>query len=552
MSLEEKKYDLEANNDWAKNVKGEHLFIDNAESGRKGYYCIGCDKQMEAVKKKNLNHRSYFRHIAVDINKDDTPCTFSNQKYREKLASDILQRIKTIKVPNVFKYPPRGEMGGAILLEKAKYITAKTVKSELTFYEDSSGNIRYGKNPDVEDRYLLIRPDVTFFDAEDKPILFIELVVTHKVSEEKKIKLRRLGVDTISVLVPRSSEQEIEDNFKTTKRVKWEYNEIEANTEYLQVSSRITERVLEFDEDQRRFFEESLTCRKTRLNNTLRTIKRCIQSEPYRRIEQQFRSEISRIEESTERVKQELQNLERQYEEEVFAEFEAEYENFEREKENFRKEEDRFQNYIEDLEKRYLKKDRDIKQEKGGVEILIIQQNDLGRSGEEIKERFARDRRELEEGFESKGTGMVHKIEIEARKIDESLRKYSRNLGTLRSEEEGLPIYYDSLESQERQNYTRTTSRIREEQKDIEQKIDGFGEYVEQAKTNLGNEFKRLGEQSIKKINNRDSSGDSELSKRIRTVLEIRGISRSYPERQATYERYKSYLELVRSRPWEK
>lgn len=46
MPLEEKKYDIEANNDWAKNVKGEHLFIDNAESGRNGYYCIGCDKQM--------------------------------------------------------------------------------------------------------------------------------------------------------------------------------------------------------------------------------------------------------------------------------------------------------------------------------------------------------------------------------------------------------------------------------------------------------------------------------------------------------------------------
>lgn len=300
MALEEKIYDIEANNDWAKNVKGEHLYIDNAPSGRQGYFCIGCDKQMDAViRKKNPKYRSYFRHVPVDVSKNETPCTFSNREYREILATDILQRLKTIKVPSVYKYPPKREEGNPVLLEKAKFITAHKVKSQLTFYEDNEGAIKFGKNPDVEDRCLLIRPDVIFFDANDNPILFIELVVTHKVSEEKKIKLRRLGIDTVSVIVPKSSEQEIEDNFKTTKKIKWEYNGNEANTKYVPVSSGTSERVLEFDAEQRRIFEESNSCRKARLNNTLRSIKKCLQSESYRRTEYHFESEISRIETAT-------------------------------------------------------------------------------------------------------------------------------------------------------------------------------------------------------------------------------------------------------------
>ncbi len=70
MDFEEKeinKKDYE--NDWAKDIKGGGIHIDNAPSGAQGYYCLGCDKEMQAVKFKNPKHQSYFRHHAHNIEK---------------------------------------------------------------------------------------------------------------------------------------------------------------------------------------------------------------------------------------------------------------------------------------------------------------------------------------------------------------------------------------------------------------------------------------------------------------------------------------------------
>lgn len=530
MPLEEKKYDVEANNDWAKNVKGEHLFIDSAQSGRKGYFCIGCDKQMEAVKKKNINHRSYFRHVPVDIAKDEKPCTFSNREYRETLATDILQRLKSIKVPNIYKYPPKGDDGAPMLLEKSKFVTAKKVKSQLTFYEDSNGEIKYGKNPEIEDRYLLIRPDVTFFDANDKPILLIELVITHKVKEEKKIKLRRLGIDTISIIVPKSSEQEIEDNFKTTKRVKWEYNGIEANTEYIRVSSGTSEGILEFDEDQRRIFEESLTCRKARLNNTLRTIKRCLQSEPYRRAEHDFESEISRIERATKAEREGLEEMEERFEREIYARFEAKFDDLERELEDIEERRANLEEESKDLETRYFNKRREFDQEEADISRSIREHSDLGESSEGVRTKFRV--RKAQFGTES-----------------ESIKNA---ITRIRGEIKGLPEAFKQLEIQAKGRFEKDRGKLEEEEKGLESEIDNFGEYAKEEERNLELEFEEFRKQSIERINKRDSKGDSELSKRIKTVLDVGRISTNYNERLKTYERYKSYLELARSRTWKK
>jgi len=526
MPLEEKKYDIEANNDWAKNVKGEHLFIDSVESGRKGYFCIGCDKQMEAVKKKNINHRSYFRHVPVDIAKDEKPCTFSNRQYRETLATDILQRVKTIKVPNVYKYPSRGEDGAPMLLEKAKFVTAKKVKSQLTFYEDSNGALKYGKNPEVEDRYLLIRPDVTFFDANNKPILLIELVITHKVKEEKKIKLRRLGIDTVSIIVPKSSAQEIEDNFKTTKRVKWEYNGIEANTKYIRVSSGTSEGILEFDEDQRRIFEESLTCRKARLNNTLRTIKKCLQSEPYRRAEHHFESEISRIESATKAEREGLEQMEERFEREIYARFRDRFDELEREQEDVQERRAKLKEKGKDLETRYFNKRREFDQEEADLSRSITEHSDIGEASERIR-----------------AESRIRKIDIEAE--SESTRNA---IDRVRREIKGLPEAFKQLEIEAKGRFDNDREKLEKEERDIKSEIDNFGKYAKEEERNLELEFEEFRKQAIESINKRDSKGDSELSKRIESVLKVGRISRDYDERLKTYERYKSYLELARGR----
>lgn len=544
MPLEEKKYDVEANNDWAKNIKGEHLFINNALSGRNGYFCIGCDKEMEAViQKKNPKHKSYFRHVPVDVSTDDKPCTFSNRQYRETLATDILQRLKSIKVPNVYKFPPKRSEGSPMLLEKAKYIEAHSVKSQITFYEDLNGEIKFGKNPEIEDRYLLIRPDVVFFDINGLPILLIELVITHKVDEEKKIKLRRLGLDTISVIVPKSSEQEIEDNFKTTKRIKWEYNGIEANTIYVQPSNGAGEGVLEFDEEQRRIFQESYTCRKSRLNNTIRSIKKCLQSDSYRRIEQQFESEVSRIEEATERVEQRIKELEKQFKEEVLESLTGRYRDFEEQEKEFKAEEKRFRFEVEDVEGRYQSKIEVVGREQKAVDQRRAIELEDNRTEAEIREDLRRDTERLEGDFRIRRERITKLIETERRSLEGFSGEY-----------DSLPEQFRHLEEVERQKLETAKTSLEQQDRNLPEEFKRLEEQeqreFEAARAKLENEEAELEETVRDEFHRRIQSNSLELPQGIRTILEAQRVGHDFEDAKRKEQRYTAARKLFNQGTW--
>ena len=213
--IEKEKNIREEQNEYAKNIKGETIYILNAESGRKGYYCIGCQNEMQAVKSKIKGRKSYFRHDATNVKKNERKCTFSNQTFRHEQAIFILNRIKKIKVPILYKYPPLNSSGKAIKIRDSKFIEAEYTKSEITFYETDSGDVKFGKNPKIDSRNLLIRPDVTFFNIKNEPILLIEIVVTHKIDSEKLAKIKRLGIDTVQITIPKDSLENIENSFKS-------------------------------------------------------------------------------------------------------------------------------------------------------------------------------------------------------------------------------------------------------------------------------------------------------------------------------------------------
>ena len=96
-----------------------------------------------------------------------------------------------------------------MLLQEKETIIAHKVEKEVTFYEDENGKIHQGTNTNVDERFLWIRPDAVFFDEFDKPILFIEFVITHKPDTEKLNKLQRLGINTIQIIIPKLSEEEL-------------------------------------------------------------------------------------------------------------------------------------------------------------------------------------------------------------------------------------------------------------------------------------------------------------------------------------------------------
>lgn len=318
------EYNLEKDNDWAKIASGRHLHISLAASGLRGYYCIGCSKEMVAVKpQKYIHHKAYFRHHATDVNRDTAECTFSSTDYRERLAGQMFARLKEINLPPVYKYPPAYAEGIPNLLAEATRLHATSVQLNISFYEDEQGVVRWGKDVPDEGSYFLYKTNVVFFN-DGKPALLLEFVVSHKVTDEKKSILRKLGINTVQIIVPKSSEEEIEKKLKSANKVKWIYNETESNTPYIPVQPGDSKRIPDIDYEQRKLFEESLACRASQISNLVRSIRRCVSSQPYRNVERNLALEIERIESLRDAARARLDEMESSYQREAYAEIEPE------------------------------------------------------------------------------------------------------------------------------------------------------------------------------------------------------------------------------------
>ncbi|MFN2262490.1 MAG: hypothetical protein ABR595_10540, partial [Psychroflexus sp.] len=511
-------------NEYAENIKGEPLYILDVESGRKGYFCIGCKNEMQAVKTKIRERKSYFRHDPNDVKKSERKCIFSNQDYRHDQAVLILNKIKRIKVPALYKYPPEGIDGKAFQINDSKFIDAKYTRSEITFYETDSGEVKFGKNPEIDSRNLLIRPDVTFFNAQNKPILLIEIVVTHKIDTEKLVKIRRLGINTVQITIPKDSLENIEKSFSKTNYIKWVYNYEEECTEYIFSPNEGSEGVSQIDELQKGFFAETFDCRKFQITDLIRTIKKYLGSQQYRATEGEFRSEISRVEENTERLRNKLARRREETRERISRKFEkrtaqikSEGARIESEERKFRDTKEDFENSIEkqceDLEGRYINKREELDDKLRGTRKSILGAEDFERSELTIREQQS-------------------EIESEIRNTE------SRTRNIIESRER-LPGKFRSLEDQEQSRIERSREETQFKRKEVARKYPINKE--ETAK-----EFKKNRRAAIKKIKNRDSSGESELSRGIKAILHAGRLFNDWNARTDTLNRNRAALECFR------
>ncbi|MCB4800249.1 hypothetical protein [Neotamlana laminarinivorans] len=527
MSNKESNKDFQT--DWAfKDDFIKHIHISEAKSGLNGYYCLGCKKEMQAVKGQIREH--YFRHHAKDVDKNNTECVVANRKYRELIARDILQRLKRLKVPAIYKYPPKNSDGAPNLLEQSKTIQAFSVKSELTFYEDEECNVRYGQNPNIEERHLLIRPDISFFNEKQEPILLVEFVVTHKIDNEKRAKLKRLGLNTVQIIIPKKNEEEIEKALKSSTKVKWVYNEVEANTNYIYTSKSSSSGVWEIDDEQSRIFEESYKCRANQISNLIRSVKRIMDSQSYKRAEQHFESEISRVENATKAEKEGLEQMEGRFKREIFARYKDKFDQLAREQEDFQERRANLEEQSKDLETRYFNKKREFDQEETDLSRSIAEHSDIGEASERIRAEFR-----------------SRKI-----KIGEESKSIKNAIDRIRREIKDLPKAFKQLEIEAKGRFDSDRAKLEKEERDIGTEMDKFGQYAKEEESSIEIEFEELRKRTIESINNRDSKGNSEVSKRIKAILDVGRISTNYDERLETFKRYRTYLELARRRAWEK
>jgi hypothetical protein len=378
-------------NDWANDVMANAIHISKAERGAKGYSCLGCGKDVLAAKGQINKH--HFKHIAKNVDHSKTECVYASKIYREKLAFNYFLRTKTIKVPALFKYPPKGVEGNPILLEESKTIIAHRVDREVTFCEDEQGKIHSGRDIKVDERYLWIRPDAVFYDKNDKPILFLEFVVTHKPDIDKLNKLQRIGIDTVQIIVPKLSEEELEKSISQVSKVKWTYNEIESNTEYIPITSGDTAGILSIDEEQRKLFEESYKCRAAQIGNLIRSINRCMESQSYRGVKQLFEQEIQRIEKASAGERARLDEIQSSIESEIHSELGERREKLDNGKQEF-------QEYFTRMEERYLEKRWGIIEQRRNVDREIEHKFGDGQTEDDIRREFKKSEKHVRAGYD--------------------------------------------------------------------------------------------------------------------------------------------------------
>ena len=570
MAYEEKKYDSDEHFDFAfreRDQKEIHITeVPPEEKGKNGYRCLGtnCGNQLVAVPvRKNPKHKPYFRHAPINFKKGEKACSFSNRKYREALASSILTRLKTIKVPPVYKVNPRN-LDEYKLIEESKFVDAYSVQSEVTFYEDKEGVIQHGKNPQIDKKFIVRRPDVVFFNKEKQPILFVELVVTNKLNDDKIADLYRLGIDTIEIQIPKTSEEDIENCFKTIKNTKWVYNEKESKANYLQIPRRDSQRILESDELENRLFKESYNCRVFRIKDIIRGIGICLESESFAKSKLYFDSEISRVTQNTESANQRLGDLEESNRRDALA--------------RNSNEEDKEDKEYANLEGRYLGKKDELEE---AISLESVNQRDRKGIIDAIqgeKEEIGRIERE-EIDFESK---IKKSLQYEFDQFQERIRdEIDGELVSTNSTIESLGILYNDIprEVSERLRLKEEiiSSRIkstRAKNKGLEEAI--FSEFegkikfeeseirrIKQEETkfleNAKSEYKRSREEqrnieeSARKEFDREIENNARgLSKEFTDLLEAQRVGYDYKEFKLIEARYKVARKFLGKGTWQK
>lgn len=434
----------------------------------KEYYCMGCRKTMQAVKSLK-DRQDYFRHH-VTKNNSGNKCTYSDETYRHKLAKEQLQYQGCIKVPALYKYPPKvSSENKAVLIDKEQIIRPSKILIEKGLYENDAGEIKISSPENIDkEKHLYIVPDAIFLDKNDKPILLIEFVATHKSSQIKLMKIKRLGVNAVQVNIPKSSPEEIKNCLQITNRTKWLFNKKENESEYLQVSNKNEGGVHPIDDIQRTFFEEGFKCRSAQIGEFIRAIEKILGTERYRTIKRNLTEEIQRVENNSRSSQSKLEGLHRENRELGLARNNPRREKVEERNRRFRetktdlegrylrkKEELDDQQRVIESEQREVDKQLDEIEAQPTVEELIEREQEKERNLADQIERIEQLKREEQEGFEREGSELREYFESETARIDGEIKEIENRRKT-------LPELFRKKGEQSEEEFGRNEKELRE------------------------------------------------------------------------------------------
>lgn len=195
---------------------GKEFHISKVESGLAcGCVCLACGEKLVAKKGKSGKPQDHFAHH----NKDN--CSYGYETALHYEAKEILEKEKKIFLPYRSKRIQTSDLNGLLYWEFTNY--------RLGVIKD---RVFYLTNITSEKKLHNIIPDIKA-QINGREIL-IEIAVTHKVDEEKRLKLDKIKTPTIEINL-----SGLKDNFtdtelylnviEKTKNKEWIYNKKDEN-----------------------------------------------------------------------------------------------------------------------------------------------------------------------------------------------------------------------------------------------------------------------------------------------------------------------------------
>lgn len=509
------------NHFYAKRISdGVEVYIADAPSGR-GYSCLGCTRDMQAVKHKLSGYTDFFRHDAKYVEQGNK-CTFSDHVYRKGIAITSLLLEKRIKVPAIRKYSPTDPDAAPMEIEPARFINATEVKANIIFYEDENGVVKMAETMPEGNNILLFKPDVVFFNSKKQPILLIEIVKSFKINDDIKANLRRLGINTLQITLPKESREAIYDSLFQTGRSKWIYTNEQQFTKYVQPAPGDFGGTEPSDEVERKLHEESVTCRVNQIANLIRSVIKCYQSEQYREIEQRLSGKLLETRRLVETNRKRRDQLESELGDELDQQYHSQLEGLAIRQGELRKEQIQFSNYKADLETRYRTKAAELEYEAANFRLEEIEfENEEFRVRSETAnvdaafERAGRTITERAGDLELESQVCVSRLSGEANRIATDICEKTADIFKLQQTIDDLPNEFERLRSA-------AEEKITDEINTIQQQEDGLPEQFKQQEIQLERQYEKLRAETISAVEREDCNGSTPISGSIKILFDRR------------------------------
>ncbi len=516
---------------------GNEIHISQAKSGRNGYYCRGCKDEMDAIIGNLAN--PYYRHVPRDITAK-AKCMHTDESFRHDYAKRMLQLHKEIKVPSLFKHPPTGSQYTKVNKIKSSWmIKAHYVENEMQFFLNENDVLCWSRGVDYEnkpEKHSLIKPDVAFFNEKNEPILFIEIVATHKVTKTKIEKIRALGIDTVQVSVPNGTKEEIEAVFKRTDKTEWIYNEQRERTPYIpnDSSGGYTEMAPTLDGIQGIIHQssESYECKALQIRNFIRRVRKLMDSVEFAEATKGIADEIQRVDTATKREREQWESVQEEFEAEINKEYEPQILKHNKSEAELKLEETRIDDQISEIEGKH----RELEDRyKSKVNQLADEEKNYQPECQPEIDAIEGEIRELEGRISAiAGLGITYDQRVEQN------RKEEQRIDDATKQE---IAFIDAIESRRAELSKKEECLDKDLRTGIESRKDKF-------RAEIGERFDQLRNASVDAISRKDNRSESRVKKQINHLIEAGELAGTFVAVQNDVRRIRKAKECFEQKSW--